>query len=264
MILTLFIYGTFLEYMGVVNGHYQYASDFVMILEVVPLPVALAWVGIIYSVMIIGERLQLPLWQRILTTTLIALSLDWGMDPVAVELGFWEWETKGAYFGVPGFNFFGWFFIPIAYLIAYGLTWDKEEKKIQILTISKIDDNDTKYRKLYTILLVVPISIGFLIIVGIVSLIPFIYYMPLIALIIWAVLTISFSSVMIIWKRQTLKYNKWFDLLPPSVLVYIGANYVFYGFIIGRFDLGFLMLVAGIPLWLTFYFTLRGYSLNKS
>ena len=256
MLFILFIYGTFLEFMGVTNGHYHYATDFLMILEVVPLPVSLAWVGIIYSVMIIAERLELKTWQRIIATSLIALSLDWGMDPVAVELGLWTWETdRGEYFGVPGFNFFGWFFIPIAFLIAYGLGWEQENKRFKLYTIHEIDEIHSLSRKLYTLLLVIPISIGILVIVGIISLNPFIYYMPFIGLVIWAILTVLIATFLILWKHNSLKREKAFDLIPPCVLLYIGFNYALYGFLIGRFDLGFLMLLAGIPLWLVFIFT---------
>jgi len=85
MLITLFAFGFMLEYMGVMSGNYVYAEEAVMILGHIPLSVTFAWVGIIYSAMLIGERLKLSLWQRILTTTLIALSLDWGMDPIAVE-----------------------------------------------------------------------------------------------------------------------------------------------------------------------------------
>lgn len=258
MLLTLFLYGTWLEFMGVMTGNYYYAPEAIMILEVVPLSVTLAWVGIIYSVMVIGERLKLPLWQRILTTTLIALSLDWGMDPIAVELGAWTWVFEGgAYFGVPSFNFIGWFFIPIAYLIPYGLNWNKEKKRPQLLTISEIDENCSLARKLFTCLLVVPIGAGILMIVGLISSIPILYNMPLIVVVIWAVLTVVVASGMIILKRENLKHTQWFDLIPPSILLYIGYNYAILGFLIGHPDLGLLMLLTGIPLLLAFIFTLR-------
>ncbi len=258
MLITLFVYGFILEYNGVTSGHYHYGTDAVMLLGVIPLPVTFAWVGIIYSVMIIGERLDLPIWQRILTTTLIALSLDWGMDPIAVEFGAWTWEFKGApYYGVPSFNFIGWFFISIAYLIPYGLSWNPEEKKLSLLKIAEIDKENSIKRKLYTLLCVIPIAMFILTIVGIFSSIPILYNMPLIPLVIWAVLTVIIASGMIIWKRENLKHTQWFDIIPPSVLIYIGLNYAFFGFFGGRVDLGFLMLLTGIPLWLAFIFTLQ-------
>jgi uncharacterized membrane protein len=259
MLLTLFIYGTMLEFFGVISGNYYYAAvDIILLFGIIPLCVSLAWVGIIYSVMIIAERLELSIWQRILATTLIALSLDWGMDPVAVELGAWTWLYKGGdYYGIPSFNFVGWSFIPLGYLVPYCLNWDKQSKKLQIVSIRDIEKNNTLVRKIYTILVVVPIAIGILMVVGIFARIPFIYDMPLWILIIWAILTVSISTLMIIWKRENLKRSYWYDLIPPSVLCYIALNYAIFGFVIGRYDLGILMLITGIPIWLIFIFLLR-------
>jgi len=73
MIITLFAFGFLLEYMGVISGNYVYGSEAVMLLGVIPLSITFAWVGIIYSAMIIGECLKLSLWQRILTTTITAV-----------------------------------------------------------------------------------------------------------------------------------------------------------------------------------------------
>ncbi len=61
MLITLFLYGASLEYLGVVLGNYYYVTEAIMLLEVIPLSITLAWVGIIYSAMIIGESLKLPL-----------------------------------------------------------------------------------------------------------------------------------------------------------------------------------------------------------
>jgi len=254
---TLFFYGTFLEAMGIITGNYYYAAKDIMMFGIVPLSVTLAWVGIIYSSMIIGERLGLKWWQRILAITLIALSLDWGMDPIAVQLGAWTWiYTEGDYFGIPGFNFIGWFFIPIGYLIPYGLNWNSEVNRPQLFTIEMTDKKNTLKRKVYTLTCVVPIAMGILFLVGIISKIPILYDMPLIALIIWVIITILIASGAIILRRGNLKRTNWFDLIPPSILTFIGLNYVFYGFLINRFDLGILMLFTGIPLWLAFIFTL--------
>ena len=148
MLITLFAFGFILEYMGVIAGNYYYASEAIMLFGIIPLSVTFAWVGIIYSVMIIGDILELPSWLRILTTSLIALSLDWGMDPIAVELGAWTWNFEGEYFGIPGFNFIGWFFIPIAYLVPYGLNWKKETNQLQLLTREQVDLQKSWLRKI--------------------------------------------------------------------------------------------------------------------
>jgi putative membrane protein len=106
MLGTIFLFAAFVELIGVITGIFSYAPELIMILDRVPISITLSWVGIIYSSMIISERLKLSLWQRILTTTLIALSLDWGMDPIAVESGAWTFGG-GEYFNIPAFNFFG-------------------------------------------------------------------------------------------------------------------------------------------------------------
>ncbi|MHA1104655.1 MAG: carotenoid biosynthesis protein [Promethearchaeota archaeon] len=257
MLITLFAFGFLLEYNGVISGNYVYGSEPVMLLGIIPLSVTFAWVGIIYSAMIIGERLKLPLWQRILTTTLITLSLDWGMDPIAVELGAWTWSFLGGdYFGIPGFNFIGWFFIPIAYLIPYGLSWNKESKKFHLLTINEIDENNSLGRKLYTCLVVVPIAMLILIVVGLICKINFIYDLHWIILLIWMLLTVVFAAGTIAWKRVNLKRSKWFDLIPPGILLFIAYFYLTYSLLLGFFNLSLLMIFTTIPLLLAFVFTL--------
>ncbi len=258
MLVTLFAFGFLLEFNGVVSGNYVYASEAIMILGVIPLSVTFAWVGIIYSAMIIGDRLKLSLWLRILTTTLITLSLDWGMDPIAVEFGAWTWMYSGGdYFGIPGFNFIGWFFIPIAYLIPYGLNRNKVSKKFQLLTINKIDENNSLGRKLYTCLVVVPIAMGILLVVGIICRIEFIYDLHWIILLIWMLFTVVFTAGMILWKHVNLKYSKWFDLIPPTILLFIAYFYLTYSIALGFFNLSLLMFFTTIPLLLAFIFTLR-------
>jgi uncharacterized membrane protein len=257
LLFVLFVYGSLLEYIGVAKGYYFYNPDFVMILKGVPLPVSLAWVGIIYSVMIIAERLDLNHWLRIITASLIALSLDWGLDPAASALGLWTWDTHGReFFGVPGDNFYGWFFIPAAFLIAYGLDWDKKRKGLKLYTISEIDKINSLGRKIYTLLFVIPISLILLAAAGLIYLIAPMRYIPCIGLITGAACTVLSTSFLIIWKRSSLQRRKLYNLLPPGALLFISLNYTLYAFIIHRSDLGLLMLLTGIPLWFVFGFTL--------
>lgn len=257
MLLTLFGFGTMVELIGVTSGNYAYPREAVINMGVVPMSVSLAWVGIIYSVMVIAERLELPWFLRILATTLIAISLDWGMDPIAIHIGAWSWSFKGAYFGVPGFNFFGWFFIPIAYLIAYGLDWDREHRNLRLRNIQEIDADYSRNRKIYTILGVVPISLGLLMAATLpLAKIPILYNMPLLPMVIWAILSVVGASALIISRHDRLGRSHGFDLIPPAILTFIGLNYAFFGFVTDRVDLGLIMLGAGLPLWLAMIFTL--------
>jgi uncharacterized membrane protein len=261
LLLTLFVYGILLEYVGIISGHHYYAEEPIMILGVVPLSIPLAWVGIIYSVMIVGERLKLSLWNRILTTTLLALSLDWGMDPIAVELGLWTWVHVGSFFTVPTFNFIGWFFIPIAYLIGYNLNWNKEKRRLELLSIEQLDTHNSLARRIYTILLVIPIALTLLILVGMITLIPGVYNWPVIIVQIWEVFTILYTSWMVIKNRRKLARNYWYDLIPPLVILCIGLGYFIFGFFISFLAFGIFlsvfMCITLIPWLLVFIFTLR-------
>jgi hypothetical protein len=256
MLATIFVFASSLELIGVITGVFSYALELIMILDRVPLSITLSWVGIIYSSMIITERLKLSLWLRILTTTLIALSLDWGMDPIAVETGAWAFGG-GEYFNIPAFNFFGWFFIPIAYLVSYGLSWEKESKKLRLLNVAEVDDRSSLLRRLYTVLLVVPIGLGILILVGLFTRIPIIFNLPLVFLVVWMIFTIVWASGVIIWKNENLKRTKWFDLIPPTILLFIAFFYMIFSLALGFFNLSLLMLFTTIPLLLAFIFTLR-------
>ena len=258
LLTTLFIYGIFLEYVGIVSGHHFYAEDIIMFFGIVPLSIPLAWVGIIYSAMIISERLELNVWERILTTTMISISLDWGMDPIAVELGLWTWTyVGGSFFGVPTFNFIGWFVIPIAYQISYGLSWNTDKKMVQILNIAEIDNHDSIRRKIYTIFLVIPLGLILMILMGMIIIIPEVYNLPIAGVIIFESLTIIGASVMIFLKRENLKRSNWVDLIPPILLMVIAFNYACLGFIfVEQKFLGFHMIITGIPFLLTTIFTL--------
>jgi len=256
MLATMFVFAAFLEVIGVITGVFSYSTELIMILDRVPLSITLSWVGIIYSSMIITDRLKLSLWQRILTTSLIALSLDWGMDPIAVESGAWMFGG-GNYFNIPALNFIGWFFIPIAFLIPYGLSWEKDHKKLRLLNVAKVDERHSILRKLYTVSLVVPIGLGILALEGLLTRIPFISNLSFEFLVIWAIFTVAWASGIIIWKNKNLRRSKWFDLIPPCILLTISYFYTIASFIVGLFTLGLIMLIAALPYLLVFIFTLR-------
>lgn len=255
---TSFFYGILLEYIGITSGNHYYAEDVVMILGIIPISIPLAWAGIIYSAIIIGERLEISPWKRILATTLIALSLDWGMDPIAVEMGLWTWVREGgSYFGVPSFNFIGWFLIPIAYSISYSLNWNTEKKRVELLSIKEVDSRNTWIRKLYTIFLVVPIGLGLLTVFGLITIIPIIYNLPLVIVIIFEVLTVAGASGIIVLKRETLKCSHLYDLIPPSILLFIAYSYGLSSLFAVNIGLVVLMFLSSIPLLLAFLFIVQ-------
>jgi uncharacterized membrane protein len=50
------------------------------------------------------------------------MACDLALDPIAVSLGLWTWESPGAYFGIPGLNFLGWWVVAFGVFLA-GCGW---------------------------------------------------------------------------------------------------------------------------------------------
>jgi hypothetical protein len=258
LLLTLFVYGTLLEAGGVRSGLYHYPRERFINMGVVPLSVSLAWVGIIYSVIVITDRLRLGAGLRILAATLIALSLDWGMDPVATHFGIWVWRENGAYFGIPSFNMVGWFFVPIGYLVAYGLSWDSGKRRIRLLTISEVDNDCSWRRRLYTLAVAAPLALA-LTTAGswtLVALAPGLLKLSLGVMGTWAVLTVAAATGLVLWRRNLLRRRSWLDLIPAALLAWIAANYAFFALAGGLWTLFYVMILTAMPLWIILTMTL--------
>ncbi len=259
LLLSLLVYGALLEGQGVKSGHYFYPPEPFVNLGPVPLSVSLAWVGIIYSVMVIAGRMRLPAWLYLLTTTSLALSLDWGMDPIATARGFWVWRLEGTYLGVPTFNMLGWFFIPICYLVAYGLAWDRERRRVRLLCVQEVDADRSWWRRLYTLVLTTPLALWLLLFLtrDILRHIPFMRRFDPLVMAAWMVLTVTGTFELVVWRREWLRRSRWVDLLPPGILSLIALSYIYFALEVGESTLAALMLVTAAPLWAAFVFTLR-------
>jgi len=101
---------------GWVYGPYHYTGLLgPKFLGLVPYLIPLAWFMMSYPSFVIADRLvpsQLGRWQRILAVAalggLVMTAWDLVMDPIMVAGGNWVWDAKGAYFGIPLQNYWGW------------------------------------------------------------------------------------------------------------------------------------------------------------
>jgi uncharacterized membrane protein len=132
----VFLTGLAFESLGVatgwVYGPYHYSDALgPKFLGLVPYLIPLAWTMMIYPSMIMAEHILPGEWhgaRRWLGAAalgaVIMTAWDVAMDPMMVNGGNWVWEVKGAYFGVPLQNFWGWWltsFVAIGiYLAAAG------------------------------------------------------------------------------------------------------------------------------------------------
>lgn len=120
LLVIVFFTGLIFESLGVatgwVYGPYHYTDQLgPKFLGLVPYLIPLAWTYMIYPSMVIAGRVVPETWTGLKRGVLVAAlsgvimtAWDVVMDPMMVFGGNWVWEVKGAYFGVPLQNFWGW------------------------------------------------------------------------------------------------------------------------------------------------------------
>ena len=115
---------------GYIFGNYQYGSVMGIKWMGVPFLIGVTWVTVMLCCGNIMQQLyqwvenradgQLDMktnnWQKIAVlfdAALLAVSFDWLMEPVAVKLGFWQWQNGV----IPNYNYLCWF------VISFALQW---------------------------------------------------------------------------------------------------------------------------------------------
>lgn len=89
------------------------------ILGVYPLEISFAWVILKYISFCLGTLIvsafSLPKGIEILLVPLVLVSLDFIIDPIAVnKMKLWSWDKGSWYFGIPLRNFLGWFTVGLS------------------------------------------------------------------------------------------------------------------------------------------------------
>ena len=107
-------------------------------LGLVPYLIPVAWFMMSYPSFVIADRLvpsQWKRWQRILAVAavggLVMTAWDLIMDPLMVAGGNWVWGVKGAYFGIPLQNYWGWWLTIFTSFILYLWLFGKGAKHVE-------------------------------------------------------------------------------------------------------------------------------------
>jgi putative membrane protein len=124
-ILFAFVAGLFAEIIGVntgiLFGDYHYSKIFGEKLMGVPILIGLNWFCIVYAsfqvVLKFIKSAHLNGFAIALLTAFLATLFDFVMEPVAIELGFWQWHTPE----IPFLNYACWFII--SFMIALFFYW---------------------------------------------------------------------------------------------------------------------------------------------
>ncbi len=112
--LIVFLGGLSIEIIGVktglIFGHYQYGKTLGIKLLDVPLTIGLNWLVLLYAFSCIvmdllpSER-KISIFIKALFPALLMASLDYLIEPVAIQHDFWHWFGKP----IPLKNYIGWF-----------------------------------------------------------------------------------------------------------------------------------------------------------
>ena len=133
------IIGFVSEYIGVhtgwLFGEYNYGAVLGISYDGIPLIIGVNWFIVIYccgiTVVSVISRMaknvpgdQQPLYARwsrasvIVDGALLATFFDWVMEPVAVQLGYWQWAPPAV---VPVFNYLSWFIVSVVLLFLFSV-----------------------------------------------------------------------------------------------------------------------------------------------
>ncbi len=103
--------GFFVEVLGVnsglVFGEYTYGNVLGLKVFGTPLLLGINWFLVCYASIGAIEEMNSPMWIRIPLTGVLITTFDIVLEPVAIGLGMWEWNTES----VPFQNYFAWFVI---------------------------------------------------------------------------------------------------------------------------------------------------------
>jgi len=111
-VLSLYAFG--FEYLAITTGfpygRFSYTEKIGFRLGgQVPWTVAFAWVPLILASYGLAQRFVQVRWCQIVLSAIFLVLIDLVLDPGAVALKFWIWESNGPFYGVPVSNFVGWF-----------------------------------------------------------------------------------------------------------------------------------------------------------
>lgn len=112
-LLILSIYAISIETIALITGfpyssfHYNHLIGY-QIGGYAPYTVPFAYVPIILGCLYLASIITTNKIKFVLSSTFFVLITDMMLDPAAVALNFWTYETNGLYYGVPLMNFLGW------------------------------------------------------------------------------------------------------------------------------------------------------------
>lgn len=155
-LLTGIFFGLILEALNMQVFHaYEYGTFLIVLPGQLPLAVGVGWGMIIYAAMLTSAALGVVWWIRPFMVGLLALMIDFTLDPIASQQGLclWVWapEQEAFVFGIPPRNFFSWFFVAFG----FSLFWYILNRKFKL-------ENQSLFKQVGALLIILILSMVFL------------------------------------------------------------------------------------------------------
>lgn len=130
--LFVIIAGFVIEFLGVrygiIFGSYTYGHTLGPKLFNIPIIIGLNWLLVMYCIASLTDNLKIPTLIKILAGAMLAVAVDWLIEPVAMHFDFWSWQGGV----VPFQNYVGWFFTSIILQSSYHIFKVKAENKLAL------------------------------------------------------------------------------------------------------------------------------------
>jgi putative membrane protein len=109
-----------------VFGEYQYGDVLGFKLLNVPLLIGLNWSMLVFAIGVPLSRTALPVWVKVALGSLAMVALDLLIEPVAIHLGFWNWEQVS----VPVQNYVAWGLVSAVFFALFFLLPVRRENPV--------------------------------------------------------------------------------------------------------------------------------------
>jgi putative membrane protein len=109
---------------GLPFGRYAYTGVLQPEVFGVPLVMACAWMVLVAYLKQALLRLNVRAWSGAFIAAAWMTAIDLVIDPLAAnQLGYWRWDVRGSYYGIPSGNFVGWFVCSLAIFVLFRQRW---------------------------------------------------------------------------------------------------------------------------------------------